>query len=159
MPETTAAKTTILVVDDVADNLILISLSLQDMDYRVLTANNGEEAVAVALRARPDLILMDIAMPQLDGLGAARQIRGHAELRSVPIIAITAFETGGFRKAAFDAGFDGYLSKPLDFAQLHNLIEMLLPDEVSTSDLSHDETAEVAAEVTTELASHKVVPQ
>ena len=155
MSETTAAKTTVLVVDDVADNLILISLSLQDMDYRVLTANDGEEAVAVALRARPDLILMDIAMPQLDGLGATRQIRAHAELRSVPIVAITAFVTGGFRKAAFDAGFDGYLTKPLDFDQLRNLIEMLLPNEEVTSDLSPDETTEVSTEVTTELSSHK----
>src|SRR5215207_191306 len=106
MSESTAKKT-VLVVDDVADNLILISLSLQDMNYRVLTANNGEEAVEVAVRARPDIILMDIAMPELDGLGAARRIRSHAELRSVPIIGITAFVTGGFRQAAFDAGFDG----------------------------------------------------
>ena len=155
MSETTRAKTTVLVVDDVPDNLILISLSLQDMDYRVLTANDGQEAVAVALRARPDIILMDIAMPQLDGLGAARQIRAHADLRSVPIVAITAFQTGGFRKAAFDAGFDGYLTKPFDFAQLHNLIEMLLPNDEVTSDLSHDETTEVATEATTELTAHK----
>ena len=155
MSQTTPAKTTVLVVDDVPDNLILISLSLQDMDYRVLTANDGEEAVAVALRARPDIILMDIAMPHLDGLGAARQIRAHAELRNVPIVAITAFETGGFRKAAFDAGFDGYLTKPFDFTQLHNLIEMLLPNDEVTSDLTHDETTEVATEITTELSAHK----
>src|SRR5215210_4660871 len=109
MTETIAAKATVLVVDDVHDNLILISLSLQDMGFRVLTANNGEEAVAVALRARPDIILMDIAMPELDGLGATRRIRNYVELRNVPIIAITAFDTDGFRRAAFDVGFDGYL--------------------------------------------------
>src|SRR3982750_3645311 len=147
-------KPTVLVVDDVHDNLILISLSLQDMGYRVLTADNGEEAVAVAVLARPDIILMDIAMPELDGLGAARRIRSYAEVRSVPIIGITAFTTGGFRKAAFDAGFDGYLTKPLDFDQLSKLIEMLLPDEVDTSDLAHDETTEVKSEETRGLASH-----
>lgn len=149
-----ARKTTVLVVDDVHDNLILISLSLQDMGYRVLTADNGEEAVAVAVLARPDIILMDIAMPELDGLGAARRIRSHAEVRGVPIIGITAFTTGGFRKAAFDAGFDGYLTKPLDFDQLNKLIEMLLPGEEDTSDLTHDETTEVKSEETTGLASH-----
>ncbi len=154
MSEITAAKTTVLVVDDVHDNLILISLSLQDMGYRVLTADNGEEAVAMAVRARPDIILMDIAMPELDGLGAARRIRSHVEVRGVPIIGITAFTTGGFRKAAFDAGFDGYLTKPLDFDQLAKLIEMLLPGEEDTSDLAHDETTEIKNEETTGLASH-----
>ncbi|HVG31897.1 MAG TPA: response regulator [Pyrinomonadaceae bacterium] len=149
-----ARKTTVLVVDDVHDNLILISLSLQDMGYRVLTADNGEEAVAMAVRARPDIILMDIAMPELDGLGAARRIRSHVEVRGVPIIGITAFTTGGFRKAAFDAGFDGYLTKPLDFDQLNKLIEMLLPGEEDTSDLTHEETTEVKSEETTGLASH-----
>jgi CheY-like chemotaxis protein len=104
--------------------------------------------------ARPDIILMDIAMPELDGLGAARRIRSHAEVRGVPIIGITAFTTGGFRKAAFDAGFDGYLTKPLDFDQLNKLIEMLLPGEEDTSDLTHEETTEVKSEETTGLASH-----
>ncbi|HEV2911882.1 MAG TPA: response regulator [Pyrinomonadaceae bacterium] len=152
MSETSIAKTTVLVVDDVSDNLILISLSLQDMGYRVLTASNGEEAVAVAQRARPDLILMDIAMPGLDGLGATRRIRSQAELRSIPIVAITAFETDGFRRAAFDAGFDGYLTKPFDFVRLNNLIKMLLPtEEVATDDLSHDEQTGTIHEETTEL--------
>jgi CheY-like chemotaxis protein len=156
MSETTTAKTTVLVVDDVSDNLILISLSLQDMGYRVLTASNGEEAVAVAQRARPDLILMDIAMPELDGLGATRRIRSQAELRTIPIVAITAFETDGFRRAAFDAGFDGYLTKPFDFVRLNNLIKMLLPtEEVTTHDLLRDETTGTIHEETTELAQQE----
>src|SRR5215210_6091306 len=137
-------KTTVLVVDDVHDNLIILSLSLQDMGYRVITACNGEEAVAFALRARPDLILMDIAMPELDGMGATRRIRSHPELRGMPIVAITAFQTDGFRRAAFDAGFDGYLTKPIDFVQLEKLIKMLLPAEEVTSDLNGDETTELA---------------
>lgn len=140
-----------LVVDDTSDNLILISLSLQDMGFRVLTADNGEEAVAVALRARPDIILMDIAMPELDGLEATRRIRSHPELRGIPIVGITAFQTDGFRRAAFDAGFDGYLTKPIDFDRLNKLIHMLLPDEETTSDLSADQTSELPHEVTTKL--------
>jgi CheY-like chemotaxis protein len=126
--ETTAVKT-VLVVDDMSDNLILISLSLQDMGYRVVTASNGADALNVAKLARPDLILMDIAMPQQDGLAATRRIREEAELQSVPVIALTAFDTDGFRQAAFDAGFDGYLTKPIDFDRLRSLMSRLLSDD------------------------------
>ena len=124
---------TVLVVDDMSDNLILISLSLQDMGYRVVTATNGEDALAVAKLARPDLILMDIAMPQQDGLAATRHIREQAELRDVPVIALTAFDTEGFRQAAFDAGFNGYLTKPIDFDRLRKLMQMLLSGGKTTS--------------------------
>ena len=117
---------TILVVDDMRDNLILLSLSLQDMGYRVVTATNGEDALTIAKMARPDLILMDIAMPQQDGLAATRHIRAQDELGDVPVIALTAFDTEGFRQAAFDAGFNGYLTKPIDFDRLKKLMRMLL---------------------------------
>jgi CheY-like chemotaxis protein len=117
----------ILVVDDAVDNIVLLSLDLQQQGYRVVTASNGEEAVHVAALANPDLILMDIGMPQLDGLGAARKIRENETLQTVPIIALTAFSTDGFRRAAYDVGFDGYLVKPIDFDRLHELIRGLLP--------------------------------
>ena len=117
----------ILVVDDVVDNLVLISLDLQQQGYRVVTASDGEEAVKVAALAYPDLILMDIGMPELDGLGATRKIREKEALRTIPIIALTAFSTEGFRRAAFDVGFDGYLVKPIEFDRLHELIRRLLP--------------------------------
>ena len=120
------APQTVLVVDDMSDNLILISLSLQDMGYRVVTASNGEDALNVAKLARPDLILMDIAMPHQDGLAATRRIREESELQDVPVVALTAFDTNGFRQAAFDAGFNGYLTKPNDFARLKKLMRMLL---------------------------------
>ncbi len=142
---------TILVVDDVSDNRILMSLELQDMGYRVLTACDGEDAVAVAVRARPDLILMDIAMPQLDGLGATRLIRDHSDLQHIPIVAVTAFDTSGFRKAAFDAGFDGYLTKPIDFYRLNTLVNRLLGSDGTTSDIAGGETTELDEEVTSEI--------
>jgi CheY-like chemotaxis protein len=119
----------ILVVDDAVDNIVLLSLDLQQQGYRVVTASNGEEAVRVASLAAPDLILMDIGMPQLDGLGATRKIRENEALKTVPVIALTAFSTDGFRRAAYDAGFDGYLVKPIDFERLHELIRGLLPVE------------------------------
>jgi CheY-like chemotaxis protein len=119
---------TILVVDDSQDNLVLISLAMQERGYRVVTATNGEEAVTTAKLARPDLILMDIAMPHLDGLEATRRIREAVGMEHIPVIALTAFDTGGFRRAAHDAGFNGYLTKPIDFERLHKLISMLLAD-------------------------------
>ena len=117
----------VLIVDDLIDNLVLISLDLQTCGYRVVTASNGEEAVRVATLSHPDLILMDIGMPGLDGLGATRQIKGREGIQGIPIIAVTAFETEGFRRAAYDAGFDGYLTKPIDFDRLHDLIRSFLP--------------------------------
>jgi len=132
-PSEEFAGRTILVVDDMTDNLILLSLHLQQGGYRVVTAGNGEEALSVAKLARPDLILMDIAMPQQDGLAATRRIREQPELHGVPVIALTAFDTAGFRKAAFDAGFNGYLTKPVDFDRLNKLMEMLLSGGKTTN--------------------------
>jgi len=142
MSDEKAQNTTILVVDDVTDNLILISLALQNQGYKVLTAKSGEEAIKTALIARPDLVLMDIAMPDVDGLAATRRIRKHPELRHLPVIALTAFETLGFRQAALEAGFDGYLTKPIDFEKMNNLINIFLRD-MDTTDLSQ-ETKELA---------------
>jgi CheY-like chemotaxis protein len=117
----------VLVVDDTVDNLVIISLHLQQSGYRVVTATDGEEAIKVATLTHPDLILMDISMPGLDGLGATRKIREHPTLRPVPVIAVTAFTTEGFQRAAYDAGMEGYLTKPIDFERLNDLIRSLLP--------------------------------
>ena len=119
-------KFLILVVDDSADNVAMISLDLQQQGYRVVTAANGEDAITVATQMLPNLILMDINLPTLDGLGATRRIRENDVLREVPIIAITAFGTEGFQRAAYDAGVSGYLTKPLDFDRMHQLIARLL---------------------------------
>lgn len=124
--EGTAKKYLILVVDDSADNVAMLSLDLQQEGYRVVTATNGEEAISVASATMPNLILMDISMPTLDGLGATRRIRDKDELRNVPVIAVTAYGTEGFQRAAYDVGVSGYLTKPLDFARMHLLIARLL---------------------------------
>ena len=116
----------VLVVDDSIDNLTMISLDLQQNGYRVATATNGEEAVKVAAMINPDLILMDLAMPGLDGLESTRQIRLSEDLKDIPVIALTAFSTEGFRRAAHQTGFDGYLTKPVDFARLHDLMRRLI---------------------------------
>jgi CheY-like chemotaxis protein len=104
----------------------VLSLDLQQQGYRVVTASNGEDAVTVATQMLPNLILMDINLPSLDGLGATRRIREIDALRDVPIVAITAFGTEGFQRAAYDAGVAGYLTKPLDFDRMHLLVARLL---------------------------------
>lgn len=119
-------KFLILVVDDLADNVAMLSLDLQQQGYRVVTANNGEDAIAVASQMLPNLILMDINLPALDGLGATRRIRENDALREIPVVAITAFGTEGFQRAAYDAGISGYLTKPIDLDRMHQLIARLL---------------------------------
>ena len=119
-------KFLILVVDDSADNVAFISLDLQQQGYRVVTASNGEDAVTVAIQTMPNLILMDINLPNLDGLGATRRIRENESLRDVPVIAITAFGTEGFQRAAYDVGVSGYLTKPIDLDRMNQLIARLL---------------------------------
>ncbi len=121
-----ATRRLILIVDDEVDNLVMLSLELQQSGYRVLTAANGEEAFKIASVARPDLILMDIAMPVMDGLGATRNIRADESLSRIPIIALTAFATDGFRQSAYEVEMDGYLTKPIDFDRLHYLMSGLL---------------------------------
>jgi two-component system, cell cycle response regulator DivK len=119
-------KFLILVVDDSADNVAMLSLALQHEGYRVVTATNGEEAISVARSTLPDLILMDISMPKLDGLGATRKIREEEALCDVPVIAVTAFGTEGFQRAAYDVGVSGYLTKPIDFPRMNQLVAALL---------------------------------
>jgi two-component system cell cycle response regulator DivK len=124
--EQTGSRFLILAVDDSPDNLAMISLDLQMQGYRVVTASNGEDAIAVATQTLPNLILMDISMPGLDGLGATRRIREVDTLRDVPVVAITAFGTEGFQRAAYDVGVSGYLTKPIDLDRMHHLIARLL---------------------------------
>ncbi len=124
--QSAATKYLILVMDDAADSVAMLSLDLQHQGYRVATATNGEEAISVASATLPNLILMDISMPELDGLGATRRMREIDTLKNIPVIAVTAFGTEGFRRAAYDVGVAGFLTKPLDFDRMHQLISRLL---------------------------------
>ena len=123
----------ILVVDDAADNLAMLSLALQQQGYQVVTAANGEDAIKVAEQTQPKLILMDINLPELDGLGATRRILENEALRDVPVVVVTAFGTEGFQRAAYDAGASGYLTKPIDLDRMNQLIARLLSPEGSGS--------------------------
>ena len=122
MDQKAKTHSTVLVVEDTVDTRHVLGLTLLEQGYRVLTATNGREAVEVALRERPDLILMDLNLPQMDGLMATALIRSHEELRRVPILAITAYDTYGMKEAALEAGCNGYITKPLDFDRLEKIL-------------------------------------
>jgi two-component system cell cycle response regulator DivK len=118
---------TVLVVEDFEDNRFMMRRLLEMSGYRVLEAINGEEAVEMAERERPGLILMDLSLPLLDGLAATRRIRQHADLREVPIVAVSAHDTADFHADALAAGCNDYVTKPIDFDQLEALLGRLLP--------------------------------
>jgi len=121
------APPTILVVEDFEDNRFMMRRLLEMSGYQVLEAVNGEEAVALACRELPQLILMDLSLPQLDGLAATRRIRHHPNLRDVPIVAVSAHDTADFHADALAAGCNDYVTKPIDFDQLEALLNRLLP--------------------------------
>jgi two-component system cell cycle response regulator DivK len=122
----TPARGTVMVVEDTIDTRLVLTLSLQHMGYFVITAANGEEAVEIAKRAQPDLILMDLNMPRCDGLAATRLIRKSAKLRDVPILAVTAYNTRGMKEAAFEAGCNAFITKPIDFKRLEEIVGQFL---------------------------------
>ena len=107
----------ILVVEDVDSSRDLVVQLLED-DYEVLEAVNGEEAVALAEKERPDLILMDLSLPVMDGWEATRQIKAKDDLKSVPIIALTAHAMKGDEEKAKAAGCNDYMTKPIDENEL-----------------------------------------
>ncbi len=117
----------VLLVEDSDDTRQVLSLELEHKGCRVLTAADGMEGVETALSVRPDLIVMDLNLPRLDGLAATEQIRSHEELNEVPIIAVTAFDTFGIRDAVLAAGCQDYLLKPLSAGTLEGALRKYLP--------------------------------
>jgi CheY-like chemotaxis protein len=103
----------ILVVEDVEFNRDLVVQLLED-EYQILTAADGAEGIRLAERERPDLILMDLSLPVIDGWEAARRIKANAALKNIPIIALSAHAMRGDEEKARQSGCDDYLSKPLD---------------------------------------------
>ena len=117
---------TILVVEDDEDNWDMISRRLQRRGYRVIVATDGQEAVEMAVRERPDLILMDVRLPVMDGLEATRRIRARAETQTIPIIAVSAHAMSGDCESALVAGCDDYHAKPVELPRLLAQMEALL---------------------------------
>ena len=121
-----AEPQTVLLVEDTEDNRFMMRRLLEMTGYRVVEAMNGEEAVRLAQSESPNLILMDLSLPIIDGLAATRLIRKLPKLASTPIIAVSAHDTSDFQSEAIDAGCNTYVTKPIDFTELEELIAKLL---------------------------------
>jgi two-component system phosphate regulon response regulator PhoB len=123
-----AAMTTILVVDDEPSILELVRFTLEDADVRVVEASDGAEALILARRVKPDLVLLDVQMPRLDGLEVCRQLRREPAFGRTPIIMLTAAGQQADRDRGLGAGADEYLTKPFSPLALLALVEALLPE-------------------------------
>ena len=118
----------ILIVEDVELNRDLL-VQLLEEDYAILTAADGAAGIELAERERPDLILMDLSLPVLDGWEATRRIKATRALKSIPIIALTAHAMRGDEKKARASGCDDYLSKPIDEDLLYEKLRQFLEDD------------------------------
>ena len=103
----------ILIVEDVAFNLDLLVQLLED-DYQLITAGDGEQGIELAKNESPDLILMDMSLPVVDGWEAARRIKSDAASKHIPVIGLSAHAMDGYREKALASGCDDYLTKPID---------------------------------------------
>jgi CheY-like chemotaxis protein len=115
----------VLVVEDFEDNRFMMRRLLEMSGYRVVEAVNGNQAVERAISERPDIILMDLSLPQLDGLAATRRIRAQDGMRKVPIVAVSAHDSADFHAEALAAGCNEYVTKPIDFDRLVELLGRL----------------------------------
>jgi two-component system cell cycle response regulator DivK len=111
----------ILIVEDVEFNLDLLVQLLED-DYQLITARDGEKGVALAVKEKPDMILMDMSLPAMDGWEATRRIKNDESSKSIPVIGLSAHAMDGDREKALAAGCDDYLTKPID----HDLLAATL---------------------------------
>jgi two-component system cell cycle response regulator DivK len=109
-----AHRGTVLLVEDNPDNREIVDAMLSHAGYRVVMAHTGDEGVALARSAEPDVVLMDIALPVLDGWEATQRLKSDPATRHIPVIALTAHAMPEHRARAQAAGFDGYLTKPIE---------------------------------------------
>lgn len=116
------SRRTILIAEDFDDTRLMMKLWLTRSGYRVIEAQTGEEAVARAQSELPDLIIMDVMMPGLNGLDATRRIRQYQPLRNTPIVAVSAYGAEKYRRVALDAGCNEYVSTPFEPDELRELI-------------------------------------
>ena len=118
----------ILVIEDTEDNRQIIRDLLSSVGYELIEATDGVSGVALAQKERPDLILMDIQLPEIDGYEATRRIRAIPELAKVPIIAVTSYALSGDEAKTREAGCDGYVAKPFSPRQLLAKVREFLPE-------------------------------
>lgn len=123
----------ILIVEDTPQNLKLFKLIVEAQGHQCLTAEDGEAGVAKARQEVPDLILMDIQMPKMDGVSVLRLLRQGGETKDIPVIALTSYAMKGDRERFLAAGFDGYIAKPISKEELVATIQRYGPENHSGS--------------------------
>ncbi len=123
--KTAITDLTVLLVEDYEDARFAMRLDLESRGYRVIEAADGKTAVELALQEHPEIILMDLSLPLVDGIEATRQIRADETMQNVTIIAVTAHQESDFRQSARVSGFDAYVTKPIDMDWLLELIKGL----------------------------------
>lgn len=117
---------TVLLVEDTEDNRQMMGRLLVMSGFRVVEATNGQEAVEAAARENPRIILMDLSLPFIDGLAATRRIRNLPGLKNVPIVVVSAHDTADFHHEALAAGCDAYITKPIDFSELEEVMSRMM---------------------------------
>jgi len=115
----------VLLVEDNYDNFEMVRFLLERADYTVVGARNGREAVTAAHEHKPDVILMDLSLPEMDGWEAAREIKSDPEIAGIPLIALTAHTLPGDRQKAMEAGFDNYISKPINVPAFYDIVNAI----------------------------------
>jgi two-component system, cell cycle response regulator DivK len=126
MAERNSKDLKVLLVEDFEDTRLFMRLELEEQGFIVFEAENGQVAVETAIREQPDVILMDLTLPLMDGFQATKLIRQNETLKNVPVIAVTAHQEDDFRSDAKSSGFDAYVTKPIDVNWLKELIAGLL---------------------------------
>jgi CheY-like chemotaxis protein len=121
----------VLIAEDNAVNRELLRELLEVRGYEVTEACDGEEALVMVEQARPDILLLDLGMPKLDGFGVVRKVRENPRLVDLPVLAVTAYAMRGDREEVLKAGFNGYLSKPINATALAEEMGRLLGDSTS----------------------------
>jgi two-component system cell cycle response regulator DivK len=118
---------TILLIEDNPQNRYLVTFLLEQRGHTILQAGNGPEGVALAASARPDLILLDIQLPGMDGHAVAHALKSNPDLRAIPIVAVTSYAMVGDREKCLAAGAEGYIEKPIDPDSFGAEVERFLP--------------------------------
>lgn len=134
MPQAPNAQPYIMVVEDFEDTRQMIALNLRSQGYEVVEAANGAEALEMAKRRCPDLVVMDLSLPVLDGFSAIYRMREMEVLRDVPVIACSAHDANMHLAAARAVGCDEYLGKPVDLSRLNEVVSRLLIERPERSD-------------------------
>jgi two-component system, cell cycle response regulator DivK len=116
----------VLIIEDNEQNMYMLTYLLETNNYAVFQSSNGIEGIAMAIKTHPDIILLDIQLPEMDGYAIASELRKIKELSDVPIVAVTSYAMTGDKEKAFDAGATGYIEKPIDPDTFISQIEVFI---------------------------------